>query len=343
LFQALQSGADETRWRFKWEHPRFRGKPVDDVDPATLVLSDAQLVIARQDGFERWDDLVAFTEIVERDGGGARFEAAVDAVVSGDLETLRSLLRDQPELIRARSIRRHHATLLHYIGANGVEGRRQKTPANAVDVAKTLLEAGAEPDALADMYDANCTTLSMLVSSSPPAEAGLQAALAELLLDHGAALVGPGSNWQSAVVTALAFGFTATAETLAKRSGPIDDVAVAAGLGRLDEAARLFPGSDRHRRQIALALAAQHGQVDVVRLLLDAGEDPSRYNPDGYHAHSTPVHQAVWSNHLEVVRLLVERGARLDLRDTVYRGTPLDWAIYGGRTEIADYLRTRST
>jgi hypothetical protein len=37
--------------------------------------------------------------------------------------------------------------------------------------------------------------------------------------------------------------------------------------------------------------------------------------------------------------LLVERGARLDIRDTVYVGTPLGWADYGGRTAIAEYLR----
>jgi hypothetical protein len=61
--------------------------------------------------------------------------------------------------------------------------------------------------------------------------------------------------------------------------------------------------------------------------------------PDGYHSHSTPLHQAVWSNSANAVRLLVERGARLDIQDTVHRSTPLDWAIYGERTAIADYLR----
>jgi hypothetical protein len=44
-----------------------------------------------------------------------------------------------------------------------------------------------------------------------------------------------------------------------------------------------------------------------------------------------------------VVRLLVERGARLDIRDTVYDGTPLDWANYGQKTAIAESLAsTRS-
>ena len=79
----------------------------------------------------------------------------------------------------------------------------------------------------------------------------------------------------------------------------------------------------------------------MVGLLLDAGEDPSRYNPDGFHSHSTPLHQAVLAGHAEVVRLLVERGARLDVKDGIYQSTPLGWADYGGRTEIADYLRTK--
>ena len=45
----------------------------------------------------------------------------------------------------------------------------------------------------------------------------------------------------------------------------------------------------------------------VAQMLLDAGADPSHYNPDGFHAHSTP----------------------------------LDWAEHGQRTRIADYLRGR--
>jgi hypothetical protein len=84
-----------------------------------------------------------------------------------------------------------------------------------------------------------------------------------------------------------------------------------------------------------------HGHVRVAQFLLDAGVDPSVYNPEGSHAHSTPPHQAVWSNKEPVVRLLVERGARLDVRDVIHDGTPLDWAVHGSRSEIADYLRDR--
>lgn len=83
------------------------------------------------------------------------FERAVDAVIDGDASTLAALLGEQPDLIRARSTRVtrgdppvHGATLLHYLAANGVEDERQRSPRNAPTIAKMLLEAGADPDAL---------------------------------------------------------------------------------------------------------------------------------------------------------------------------------------------------
>ena len=342
LFAALAAGEEDAAWRFKWMHPEFRGKSVEDMRAAALDAGDARLVVARAHAFEDWDALTEFTAAVRRDGPVARFEAAVDAVVDGDVAALGALLRESPELARARSTRRHHATLLHYVAANGVEDERQRTPPDAVEVARLLLDAGAEVDALADLYENRCTTLSMLVSSSHPARAGLQIALAETLLDHGAALVGPGTSWQSALLTALIFGFPDTAEALARRGAPVETLPAAAGLGRLEDAERLLPGAGAAARHQALALAVQLGRADVVQLLLDAGEDPDRLNPEGFHAHATPLHQSVWNDHLEVVRLLVERGARLDIRDQIYRGTPLDWAEYGGKTAIAEWLRERA-
>src|SRR6202040_1724508 len=102
-------------------------------------------------------------------GSVFEFESAVEAVVDGDLAGLEDALRRHPALVGARSSRVccfdppvHRATLLHYVAANGVEAYRQKTPPNAVEIARTLLRAGAEPDALADMYGADCTTMSML-------------------------------------------------------------------------------------------------------------------------------------------------------------------------------------
>jgi ankyrin repeat protein len=341
LFDALQARENAALWNFKWMHPHYRGKTVTDVKPETLDIDDARLVIAQEYAFHTWYDLGSFVKEVAQEGPVKKFEIAVEAVIAGDVATLRAMLRDDPKLVHARSARRHHATLLHYVAANGVEGVRQKTPANAVDVAKLLLDAGAEPDAVAVMYDNLCTTMSMLVSSAHPAKAGLQADLAETLLDYGAANTGPGSAWQSNLMTALAFGYVSTAERLARRGAPVDDLPAAAGLGRVEEAIRLLPTADSRSRHVALALASQHGHADVVGVLLNAGEDPNRYNPDGFHSHSTPLHQAIASDRPGVVRLLLDRGARTDIKDTIFEGTPLDWAIYCERPAIADELRKR--
>jgi len=342
LHQALHAGKEKARWRYKWGHPRFRGQSIAEVRTATLDLDDARQVIACEYSFEHWNDLVAFAGEMRNAGEAARFEAAVEAVVAGEEGAVKQMLAGHPELVRARSMRRHHATLLHYLGANGVESSRQKTPANAVTMMRLLLDKGAEAEALADMYGQKCTTMSMLVSSCHPANAGLQIALAETLLDYGAALDGRGSAWQSAVLTALKFGYLDTAKALAKRAGGVDDLLAAAGLGQVANAKRLLEHADEATKQGALALAAQHGQTEIVRLLLDGGADPNRYNPEGFHSHSAPLHQAVAAGHLEVVRLLLDRGARLDLRDKIYDGTPLGWAEHCNQPAIAAYLHEQS-
>lgn len=92
-------------------------------------LADAQFFVARGHGFESWPKFVK--QIRALQGGNSReaqFEAAADTIVSGNIPTLRRLLRDDPQLIRARSQRVHNSTLLHYVAANGVENFRQKTP-----------------------------------------------------------------------------------------------------------------------------------------------------------------------------------------------------------------------
>jgi len=80
--------------------------------------------------------------------------------------------------------------------------------------------------------------------------------------------------------------------------------------------------------------------VETTGLLLDAGEDPNRLNPPGTHGHTPPIHQAIWYGLLKVVRLLVERGARIDIVDTVFHNTPLGWARYGGQQAIVKYLES---
>src|SRR5712691_5530244 len=189
LLAAHRSGDPDAMRAIHEKHPRFldskipwlpKNLPDSEIRSAAFEVADAQLTIARGYDFQNWTALAEYVEAVTHDGSPVfQFESAVEAVITGDVTTLESLLRENPELVRVRSTRicnfdppAHRATLLHYVAANGVEGYRQKTPKNAVEIAKALLEAGAEVDALAAMYGGLCTTMSMLVSSCHPAQAG---------------------------------------------------------------------------------------------------------------------------------------------------------------------------
>jgi hypothetical protein len=355
LRRAFAAGDDRARAVVRARHPRFldaevtwrpRALAAGELEAATFDDDDARLVVARAHDYRDWAALRAHVLAVAVAGSPVRaFELAVEAVVDGDVEGLARMVAADPSLVRARSTRVccfdppvHGATLLHYLAANGVEGHRQRTAARAVEVARALVAAGAEVDALAWMYGGAYATVGLLVSSSPPAEAGLQVPILHALLDAGASVDGVGGpRAGSNLRTALAFGFVDAAEALAVRGATID-VAAAAGLGRDADVARLLPAASAADRHAALALAAMLGRVEVVRRLLDAGEDPDRCQPEGLHAHATPLHHAALHGHLDVVRLLVERGARLDVHDRLWDGTPLGWARHGGQAAAAALL-----
>ena len=358
LFAAWQAGEAHAIDLFWSRHPKFlddkipwlrRPMSEGEVRTTPITREDASLALARWYDFADWPRLVEYVDAVTKPGPVARFEAAVEAVIGGDIPALRKLLQEDPDLVRRRSARVTHfdpavhgATLLHYLAANGVEGYRQRSPKNAAEVAKVLLEGGADPDALAALYGGQCTTMALLVSSTPPARAGVQVELVETLIDHGASITPKGDGeWVSPVETALVFGKLDAARALVRKGAPVQSLAAAAGLGDLDKVRRMLSNANDDDRHRALALAAQLGQVEVVRVLLDAGGDPNRFNPPGMHSHSPPIHQSIAAGHLDVVKLLVERGARLDIRDTIYQGTPLGWARYCDQPHIAAFLREK--
>src|SRR5262249_38102828 len=72
-------------------------------------------------------------------------------------------------------------------------------------------------------------------------------------------------------------------------------------------------------------LAALKGKADGLRKMLTSGLDPTTISPHTQ-SHGTALHHAVWSGSIDAVRALVEAGADLTRRDTIYGGTPLDWA-----------------
>ena len=282
-----------------------------------------------------------------------KFEAAVDAVVSGDLETLKTLLHDNPSLVAARSSRDHRATLLHYIAANGVEGDRQKTPPNAVEVAQLLIEVGAEVDALAETYGGgkNQTSLNLLLTSAHPARAGLQADLVRTLCSAGAAVNGledNGAPLNAAVEFMYPGGFLEhqysgarqSIEALAGCGARVENIHAATALGYLDHVQRTFEntdGSGGAQKDLARAFvfACMCGRIEIAEFLLGKGVHVNT----AYRQNETGLHLAAGCDQLPMVRFLIERGADATCRDDRYGRTPLEWAEHFGADAIGDYLR----
>ena len=151
-------------------------------------------------------------------------------------------------------------------------------------------------------------------------------------------LCGAGADPGSALVPALAHRENAAVERLLQRGAPLTLLA-AVCTGRTEVARELAMLASAAERQAALAGAALYGQASMLSLLIHLGVDVNAYNPAGFHAHGTALHHAVDSGSLAAVKVLVEAGADISLRDLSFQGTPLGWAEYLKRSEIAGYLR----
>lgn len=306
-----------------------------------LKLNDAQLTIARERGFANWTRLKEHIERPSSAGNSdlpyhdriedAALRRAVGLVDAGDLDGLRAHLKAHPDLVRRHA---HFEggnyfrtpTLLEFCAENPV--RHGMLPSNIVEIAKTIIDAGADQAAIKE-------TLGLVSTGRVARECGAQIALIDLLCDHGADPDGP-------LHGAALHGEREAVEALIRR-GAGADLPLAAALGRCEDFRRLLPAADAEERHLALAAAAQFGHVEIVRSLLDEGEDPNRYNPPGAYSHATPLHQAALAGHEPVVRLLIKRGVRLDMRDILWQGTPADWAHHAERFDLEDLLREKES
>jgi ankyrin repeat protein len=295
----------------------------------TATLSTAQFVMARAQGFESWPRLAKHLEAITGANSPVnRFELAADAVVTGDAAILQRLLREHPELVRAHSTRRHQAMLLHYVSANGIEGYRQRTPKNILEIAEILLQSGAEVNAVADVYGGS-TTLALVATSVHPERAGVQDGLLQLLLDHGATLDAANSAAGILVNSCLANGRLHAAEFLASRGAPLDLEAVA-GLGRLDwvksffdESGALRTNTTNTQMERAFLWACEYGRNSVVELLLESGVPVQTQADTG----QTALHWAVIGGHADTITLLLDHGADLEAKNA-YGATAVGQALW---------------
>jgi ankyrin repeat protein len=327
--------------RIKKFHPRFQ--ELTEAQLERFSLADAQWVIAREYGFESWPKFIKhIQEIARANSPVFKFELAADAIITGDLPALNRLLRENPELVRARSTRSHGAPLIHYVAANGVENFRQKTPKNIVEITRALLRAGAEVDATTQEYGSASTALGLTATSYHPAAAGVQLELLQVLLEAGASINGAPGGWNP-VVAALHNGRGDAAAFLAERGAHLD-LEAAAGTGRLDvlplyinEDGSLKGGATQKHLAYGFVWACEYGRTAAVRFLLER-----RVKADITPTHGeTGLHWAAFAGHAEIAELLLAANAPVNATEQHHGGTPLGWAVYGWNNPAPEFRNAR--
>ena len=363
LYAAVAGRADESQARrFTWHTRRFRGKTGRDVVAAGVTRELARDVVASQESFASWGELAAYADRLRAEPGGdaAAFERAARMVVHGDVAGLRSHLATRPDVAAAASPRRHGGSLWHYLAANGVEDSAQRTPGNAVEIARMLRESGGGKavDRVCNVYGGGpgSTPLVALVTSAHPANAGVQADLVREFVAAGADPEGVDGSGYPLRCT-LGFRYVPAASALVDCGASVRDLPTAAAVGDIEpflngdrvSAACEFPNPsgdglpesrpphDPAVLQQALVFACMAGRWDVAERLLDDGASPD----GGPRRAIGPIHEAAFQGHVDIVERLLDRGADPWLRDSMWDSTAAGWASANGHYCLIDRLLDR--
>jgi ankyrin repeat protein len=269
----------------------------------------------------------------------------------GRIDQLRELIANDPSVVHAR----------------GGDGQLPLHFASSADVAALLLEHGADIDAIDVDHESTAAQWMMdrrqevaryLVSRGCRTDILMAAALGDEALvrhhlsqDPGAIRVVvsekyfPKQNPRSGgTIYIWTLGAGKGPHVLAREAGherlfrllmehsPVElQLAVWCEVGDRDEVVAMLRkdpsiaqrlSADERRK---LPDAARDEKLASVRLMLDAGWS---IDAPGQHS-ATALHWAAFHGHLEIVRLLLERGAPLERVEPDHGGTPMSWAIYG--------------
>lgn len=86
-----------------------------------------------------------------------------------------------------------------------------------------------------------------------------------------------------------------------------------------------------------LFIAVKHGNLDMVKELLDNGANPNVRGKNG----EAPLHWASIKGHLLIVRELLNKGADVNIQDDSRKATPLHAAAFGGYVPVVRELLNR--
>jgi ankyrin repeat protein len=303
---------------------------------AAVRLSQAQLLVARGYGFPSWRKMKSYVDALNDVG-----KRLIEAVREGDLKTMREVLDRYPELVNANTEIDQHALMpVNYVG---VETKLHELLTlrllhlaiigGKVETLRLLIERGADMNArnadgrlpLHDCFELNHDDF------------------ARILIRAGAVVD---------VCTAAAYGMNDRLRgILAIHPEDANDLQTGnsplgwAAYGHQPEAAKILLQNgaivDRAPYDAkAWGPAAMVASKDVARVLLEYGADANWQDEGG----NTPVHCAIRSrivrNPVEFVKVLMESGADLSLRNLDGR-TALDEALMQTGKNAESYFPIR--
>ena len=369
LLRSFRSGEPRAAARVRESLPQLAGSSDAEVLQSRFALKDAQLVVAREYGFEDWLALKLHFErgsaegwerVLDEGNLPEPVEEILRAVEDGDISRVREMLELDPGLVhvRVRSDYEGGDTLLHRSDHQRADdGNDPHDP--RLRVAQILIDYGADVDAVGGR--GNTVGATPLDAAAWAGNVGM----VRLLLANGADpdKGGPDGADYNPVSTAVSHGRVDVFRLLAA-AGARYGIQHTIRMGLLDETRALLDADPsllhRTRRadprwpggELPLVLAARHPAI--FHLLLERGADVRAMDARGY----TPLMAARAVGSDWAVQELLSRGAPDDVfgaitnRDAAQLSTllrddpsaanpvgegpaPLTWAArYGDRESI---------
>jgi len=282
-----------------------------------IILSSAQLAVAREYGFASWTRLKL--EVERR-----------DILNSRDLSRLGRLLAEHPDMavVNMQHWCDHKsAGTLGYMAMLRFDHNRLGLPPDLPGtgaMARALIEAGAPVDG----YLGDQETPLITAASYGDAE------VARVLIEAGAdieAVSAPDSGGVprgTALEHAAVFGMTDVLDVLVAAGAKIHSLEQASAAGDIT-------GWPLHRFTLeskirALVFAADHQRLKVIDQLVEAGTPVNQADAEWGRL---PLHVAAGNGRPASVRRLLAHGAYPNLRDPVHHSTPLEDCQSGNRSQ----------
>jgi len=322
----------------------YRG-PISAAEGERLQLSDAQLVLARAYGFDSWAKLKAFVD-------GVIMSRFVAAVMTGDVERVRAMLHQRPELVHMDTAGNNEQRGLHYavlrrdvpmvrlLMQAGADARQGIFPHRDATTAFALARDRDYRDIVAVIEEEEQHRregMSCPNATVSPVQDQINAAIREgdngaaiRLLDANSSLIracdrdGGTPLHVAAQVTneEMVSWLLGRRANVRKRDAhgftPLDRAALAAD--PRNDAAKRFPAVAKqlleHGAEVTMCAAVALADMQRIREL--ASRDPGLLKREIHWSKGGLLSLAVKHGHLDVVRLLLDLGADVDERTVLY-------------------------